>query len=661
MTSTPQDASPPDDIEAPPSDHENDDVDALPPPPPEEEYDVPAEKPKRAQSGTSADSEESRPSLMVTAPPNNDASDVTPTREPRKERQKSTVAWVLSAPASSDQKEKTEENIPRVQVSRGVYEVQQALRYRMLMRPRQVPPSDVEKAHVISLLLAFFTAQGFHKTSTALRNKEEVNELLQGYAADAATTVAARYPVDLVDALMDAARKTSLLYDDDNPWSSENLFHKQFPLAVVNESKKIQGSTVNYLVEKLVLEQQDTPFGDSQCEPHFTNVFLLMYSRFLTPDALVSKLCKLFKTVSSQGPLFGEPRRVALQKRILDLLTAWVRVAAVDCPRVVLERIASFSVGTQQCQGHHSDVVNASQQLNAQAQKILSEEESVSWCPFPALPAVVVAADVPSPDLPSGVVRHIKDVGEVEVARQLCLYHFALFKKVRVRDFFHSAWDASDMSACSTSLLDVVHQFDKTACWVASMILSPSDLAERRAMYIRCIHIAKHLYDMQNYYIATAFLTGIDHPSVQQMPQTVMKQAFTANDMDILDGLKAALFLGGSASKHIPATLTTPSIPNVTYICGEICRSEQYAETWFPNPNAGGAPLLNWSKMQTLGKVLLRFVAFQSIPYPYHSIPVVQQLVAQMPGKRNVEALYLLSKDREGNRAAAPITAASLS
>lgn len=584
--------------------------------------------------------------------------------------------------------------------------IQQALQYRQLMRPVAAPLSESDLLHIHALIAAYLVANGFHRTANAFRTA------LGPAAAATVFNSIGRGSLDLGPLVHDAAGKASLLFDDDSAWPLERLALDDAPLMVVDAAVGVLGGTLDQILEHVVLDPSP-PFEEpGRAEPNAANILFATSCCFVVPDVLFSRFAKMFKTVSaSAAALGGETRRLRLQVRLLQLLTAWTRLCAIDFSMVLLERIASFAVAAAHHGGSHYEAGRLAAELLELVQRVVAavsrsngaagddacladfDDALPGPCPHVGLwrgATGVVPQPLPVPS--ADAIHFMTDIPDEELARQLCLVHFANFAAIRPREFLNAAWTDPVLRTTTGNLNAFVAYFEAVQLWVASSIVAPQDVSIRARSYAKAIRVAHALYNMQNFSLAHAMLMGLEHRSVTRLLRAAGPSVFplVAAEEESLDALRAATDpFQRQREKDLPAFLSTACIPHLATYIGEFCRVHETMKSVLPapplaaeasspnrttaaNPNDNnnnnnsandssaanaalqqdptkpGRELVNWSKMKIVGRLLLRIASYQAVPYRYYLVPSVAAFVRQLPGRRDEDALDALAAQRVG-------------
>lgn len=116
----------------------------------------------------------------------------------------------------------------------------------------------------------------------------------------------------------------------------------------------------------------------------------------------------------------------------------------------------------------------------------------------------------------------------MEVARQLCLLNFEYFAAISVREFLNCAFLQSNEQLYQLAAnvrywcLGTDARLPLYGDWVASQIIAPERIEERRIVFRRCVRIAHHCLKLNNLATARNLYSGISHRCVRRLRATVV-------------------------------------------------------------------------------------------------------------------------------------------
>ena len=604
---------------------------------------------KSASSGVYADSSSSAFNATSKSSAASDAALATARAAAR--RQRTSVIWNPPSGSASS----APGHAPKIRRDRTLHLLEQALRYRMIMKPKSVAPSRAEMSHINALLYSFLQANGCGRTAAQVRDalasagsgssSSSSLGLTGAASANLLEDITIGERLDFALIIADASRRTCLLFDDDSLSRTDNHLAREIDLQVFDPSSNAVGGTIDLLLEKLVFTESDFPSMAGKPDINFTTVFMLTNSLFVTPEALFSKLAKMFKTVKSQQPLLGEAKTLAHQKRILHILHAYLVFSSVDVSKLLLERVTTFCVSIVQQQHSHVDCIKLATSLHGKLQEIAASSLKYPTA-LGTLHTDVAAALLevpPSTMADDKVVAGIVDVDDTELCRQLCLLSAELARRIHPRELLHGAWTDPAMKVLSTNLFEYTNFRQRLSRWIASLVTTPSDVATRLTVLRKIIRLGRALYNCQNFDMVSVVLEGLRHQAVSRLKQTFA--GLTPGEREELEGLNKVVDPFDSTLRDTPYQIASPTIPLLPPFISVFFRAEESGKTIIVQPD--GTQLVNWSKMLALAKPLIRWVAFQSTPYRYRILPNVQRFLWQCPGIRHDDALLAVSRARE--------------
>jgi hypothetical protein len=535
--------------------------------------------------------------------------------------------------------------VKKVHRERLLHLLEQSLRYRMIMKPKSIPPSRSEIAHVTSLLYSFLQANSCGRTAALMRDSLAAGGGPNGREGSLLLDeISIGERLDFTHLIQDACRRTCLLFDDDSLYRTDNLLAKDVELQVLDPSSQAVGGSLDLLLEKLILIEGDTPVLEGKPSLNFTTVFMLTNSLFVCPEALFSRLAKLFKTIKSQQLILGDARTLVLQKRVVAVLSSYVSFSSVDICRLLMERITTFCVSIVQAQSSHAEVIKLATHLHGKIQELAGS----TACPAPlgTLAPDVAAAllEIPPSNMaPEKPVSTILDVEDQELCRQLCLLSFELARRIHPRELLHAAWTDPALKVLSSNLLEYINYRQLLTRWIATLILSPLDPQSRATILRKVIRLGRALYNCQNFDMCAVVLEGIRHQAVTRL--TLTFEGLTASEREELEGLNKVMDPFNTALRDAPYQISSPTLPLLPPFISVFFRSEECGKTCVTQSD--GSQLVNWTKMLAIAKPLVRWVSFQATPYRYRLLPHVQRLLWQCSGVRSEDALAALSRGRE--------------
>lgn len=88
---------------------------------------------------------------------------------------------------------------------------------------------------------------------------------------------------------------------------------------------------------------------------------------------------------------------------------------------------------------------------------------------------------------------------ELEIAKQLTLIEFKIFRKIKSSELLRQAWNKPDLQYRSPHVIRLISRANKMSFFVASVILWHSKSSERSRAIEKFIRIAEHLHTLNNF------------------------------------------------------------------------------------------------------------------------------------------------------------------
>ncbi|KNE63944.1 hypothetical protein AMAG_19095 [Allomyces macrogynus ATCC 38327] len=109
----------------------------------------------------------------------------------------------------------------------------------------------------------------------------------------------------------------------------------------------------------------------------------------------------------------------------------------------------------------------------------------------------------------------------LQVAQQLCLYDWRLFRNIHPIEYLNQIWVKKDDEDAHTPSLDFfIARFDLESYWVATEITSVKDVKKRAQVLVQFIDITRHCLEMNNFYSTFSLISGLSMRPVERLKKT---------------------------------------------------------------------------------------------------------------------------------------------
>ena len=122
---------------------------------------------------------------------------------------------------------------------------------------------------------------------------------------------------------------------------------------------------------------------------------------------------------------------------------------------------------------------------------------------------------------PSGdLVKPLLMLHPIEVARQLTLLEFDLYRSVKPSELVGNAWTKSDKELKSPNLLKMIHHTNNVTRWVMRCIIDCDNFEERVAVMTRVVEMMIMLYEFNNFSGLFEMSSALESASVHRLEHT---------------------------------------------------------------------------------------------------------------------------------------------
>jgi len=118
------------------------------------------------------------------------------------------------------------------------------------------------------------------------------------------------------------------------------------------------------------------------------------------------------------------------------------------------------------------------------------------------------------------VVFDLLKVTPEELARQLTLLDFPIFRRIKPEEISCCGWTKKEKSKLSPNVVAMTKRFNHTSFWVIREILSANSLKIRVERIIHFIKIAKKLMELNNLHSLMAVIQSLTSSSIYRLTQT---------------------------------------------------------------------------------------------------------------------------------------------
>ncbi|TPX55448.1 hypothetical protein PhCBS80983_g05300 [Powellomyces hirtus] len=414
--------------------------------------------------------------------------------------------------------------------------------------------------------------------------------------------------------------------------------------------KRLKGGAPEKLLERLM----DPTVHDH----HYQQTILLTHTMFISTKQLLDSIIAKYREVAADKS--DEMRLESpILLRIINLLKFWIEhhwADFADDP-ALKDTLESF------IKESFEDGKMGSGLRIAFAEKVVKEsalDMAPSTAPKPILPKAlakrysmdsgssstmsnrttllmgmnIIPMERPNPWTPFGGKSKVSEGSEeiklklldfepLELARQLTLMEFELFKAIRSREYLDLAWMKETKETEAPNILRMTRWSNHVVQWIVTEIVSVKDTVKSRAAaFERVVMLGQALSKLRNFNGVKEIVAALQTASVYRLKKT--KEAIGSKYMRTYDEL-VRLVSSELNYKNMRAKIRDadpPLIPFPGLYQGDLV----FLDTCQKNKLEGGS-LINYHKLESIARSLMELEAYQQVSYPLEPVPEIQEYI----------------------------------
>jgi hypothetical protein len=386
-------------------------------------------------------------------------------------------------------------------------------------------------------------------------------------------------------------------------------------------SGEIKAGTVDVLVEKLTNDK----------DPKFIQQFFLTYRSFMTPYELMDQISQRYTKILQLQT--NDPDNVQYKLstlRIINHFKLWLNDFFYDFDNALVVMLVNFL--------RKSDQYTPCNQIKSKLEKkLLGTEKDPSQTTFSkaADPSIIPK------DLKNSTTFNFVQWDPLEIARQITLIEYSVFKKITPKECFNLSWTKKTKEQTSPNIVELTKRFNDLSYWFATLIVKEEDLKLRTKLLSHVIKVITACQSLNNFNAVTTINGALNNAAIHRLKKTF--EGLTTNEKKKLVEINELVSNIGSykAMRDALANSAPPTIPYLGVFLTDLTFIEEGAS------DVTKSGLVNFGKRRLFADVLLRIQLLQQQPYHFTPIPLLQNAFIQFDDLWNDSALFKQSRKIE--------------
>nr|XP_045604246.1 son of sevenless homolog 2-like isoform X1 [Procambarus clarkii] len=402
----------------------------------------------------------------------------------------------------------------------------------------------------------------------------------------------------------------------------------------------IKGATLPKLVERLTYHMY--------ADPMFVRTFLTTYRSFCTPLELLELLIQRFDIPEPELPPVSEEetqevknQQISIHReilkrfrkeysqpvqfRVLNVLRHWVDYHFYDFERdkTLLDNLTNFleKVKGKSMRKWVESITKIIQRRCNEEQREITfslnrSPPSPKWHirldekDWEAILPINAGGTSTSPDL----VRPLLMLHPIEIARQLTLLEFELYRAVKPSELVGTPWTKEDKEKRSPNLLKLIYHTNHVTRWFMRCIVDSDNFEERVAVMTRVVEIMVMFHDLNNFSGIFEVSSALGSAAVHRLELTKMdvRKRLPPGQLKVFE--EASELSENHCKKYQEKlrSINPPCVPFFGMYLTNILLIEEGNPDFLPRAAEG---LINFSKRRKVAEITGEIQQYQNQPY----------------------------------------------
>jgi len=222
----------------------------------------------------------------------------------------------------------------------------------------------------------------------------------------------------------------------------------------------------------------------------------------------------------------------------------------------------------------------------------------------------------------------------VEIARQMTILQFEIFKQIKPHELLNNAWTKKDKEKLAPNALKMATQFNHLTWFFVSMVLREKEARKRDQILKKYISLAKALRQLNNYNGLQIILAAFSTSPLARLKET--KKRLNASGLEELKQLMAS---DKNAKRYREALHDSnpPLVPYLGRFLTDLVFAEEGSKSILENKH------IHFRKCFVVAEIIQEIKRYQQTQYNLQKVELLQEWLLAAPGSMNEEECYQMS------------------